>query len=83
MTTSTLIYVDGMPTVIFDHGPRSRWADAWRNARAHGFTQPLEGYECLMNEACRALQARERAKMTVTLKDRLEMSQWSNTEIPF
>jgi hypothetical protein len=78
MTTSTLIYVDGMPTVIFDHGPRSRWADAWRNARLGGGAD-----EPLIDEAYAALNARKRAKMTATLKDRLEMSQWSNTEIPF
>ena len=88
MTTSTLIYVDGMPTVIFDHGPRSRWADAWRNVRAHGFTKPLEGYESIMNDACRALDARRWAEYkadVMTLEERLAAYKWrlATQDIPF
>lgn len=65
MTTSTLIYVDGMPTVIFDHGPRSRWADAWRAVRSDEFGFLLGSPNPLIDEAYAAYDARCREERRV------------------
>lgn len=85
MNTSAINnHIREIRAAVSNYSPRSHWAFAWRRARVEGiYYDPIEPHEVILAAACRALQARERAKMTATLKDRLEMSQWSNTEIPF
>ena len=87
MTTSAINnHIREIRAAVSDYCPRSHWAFAWRRARVEGiYYDPIEPHEVILAAACRALRERHDAapKFATTLKDRLEMSRWSDTETLF